>query len=400
MQSHPSESLIQSRLLTAAYYASFILLGLAAAAEGPSLPTLARHTSSSLDLISLMFVTGSLGYLLGSLVSGRLFDRLPGHRVIAASFMLMLAAAIVYPLAAALWVLLVAAFLMGLGKGGVDVGCNALLQWVHGAQASPFLNGLHFAFGLGSFFAPVLLAQVLLQTHEIYWLFWIIAIVILPLALWLWVLPSPHSPHEHVAEAQRSAPLLPVTLIVVAFLLYVGAEVGFANWIYTYALNLRLADAITAAYLTSAFWGSFTLGRLLGIWVATRAPSRTILFLDFAGCLLSVALIGLAPSSAPALWIGTIALGLSMASIFPTILVLASERLVVTGTVTGWFLVGSGAGGMLLPWLIGNAFTSVGPHAMLGIVLVTLVLNLLVLLFFMYGRLGSSQKVSSPASRA
>ena len=396
----PEGSRTERRLLTTAYLASFLLLGFAAAAEGPSLPSLADHTASALDRISLMFVTGSFGYLLGSIIGGRAFDRLPGHRVIVASLMLMLGAAVVYPLASVLWVLLLAAFIMGLGKGAVDVGGNTLLQWVQGAHAGPYLNGLHFAFGLGSFFSPIVLAQVLMRTHDIHWLFWTIGILIVPLAAWLWILPSPPSPSAHVEQAHLHVPFLPVLLVVLAFILYVGAEVGFSNWLYTYAITLHLADAISAAYLTSAFWASFTLGRLLGVWIATRAPSRTILFLDLAGCLLSVGLMALAADSVVALWIGSVALGLSMASIFPTVLVLASERIAVTGTVTGWFLVGSGAGGMLLPWLIGNAFTLSGPRSMLGIVLVDLVLNLLVLLYFMYRPVEAQRETISPSHSA
>jgi hypothetical protein len=66
-------------------------------------------------------------------------------------------------------------------------------------------------------------------------------------------------------------------------------------------------------------------------------------------------------------------------------LLLAAEKLRVTGTLTGWFLVGSGAGGMLLPWLIGNAFAFISPRSMILIVFVDLVLNAGVLLAFMHG---------------
>ena len=63
-----------------------------------------------------------------------------------------------------------------------------------------------------------------------------------------------------------------------------GAEIGFGNWVYTYALKLGLGTTITSAYITSAFWGTLTLGRLLGVWVSTRAWASTILFIDLFGC--------------------------------------------------------------------------------------------------------------------
>ena len=66
------------------------------------------------------------------------------------------------------------------------------------------------------------------------------------------------------------------------------------------------------------------------------------------------------------LWIGTILFGLSQASIFPTYLTLAEERIHVTGAIAGWFLVGAGLGGMTLPWLIGQAFVQIGAGAMMA----------------------------------
>ncbi len=383
--SNQTSNPIQPLMLTAAYYLSFIVLGLATAAEGPSLPTLAKHTSSPLEQISLIFVLGALGYLLGSLVGGRAYDRIPGHRLMAFSMLVMLSAAAVFPLASALWLLLLAAFVMGLGKAALDVGCNTLLQWVHGEGVGPFMNGLHFSFGVGAFLSPILLAQIISITHEIYWVFWTIALLSLPLAIWFWFLPEPPAHHRAAAQNHSPIPFLPVLLIMLAFILYVGAEVGFSNWIYTYAITLGLATTITAAYLTSAFWGLFTLGRLLGIWVAGRASPHTILFMDLAGCFAGLGLIIFGHLSAPLLWIGSSILGLSMASIFPTILMLANKSMRITGTITGWFLVGAGLGGMFLPWLIGQAFAQLGPGSMMFIIVADLILEAIILLAFIYG---------------
>lgn len=387
-------------VLTAAYYAALALLGLSTAVEGPSLPTLALHTSSPLNRISLLFVAESFGYLIGSLAGGRLYDKLPGHRIMSAMLGLILVATLLFPLASVLWVLLFLGLLLGLSKGAVDVGSNTLLQWVHGERVSPFMNGLHFAYGLGAFIAPLLLAQIVIITHEIYWVFWIIAILCAPMAVWLWFLPGPSPQAEGASESSGQVPFMPVLLMVLAFVLYVGAELGFSNWIYTYAITLNLANAITAAYLTSAYWAAFTLGRLLGIWVSTRLRSRTILFLDYAGCLLSLGLIAIARESSAVLWMGSICLGLATASVFPTLLILAGERLKVTGTITGLFLLGSGVGSMLLPWVIGNAFASTGPGAMINILFLDMALGLLAVIAFTYGsrvvRKGASTAESEP----
>ena len=374
---------VRSLALTATYYLSIFILGLFTAIAGPALPSLAENTASTLDQISLFFVLGSLGYLLGSYFGGRAYDRFPGHRLMAFTLVVIAVGGFFVPIAHQLWLLLVAQFMLGLAQGANDVGCNTLLLWVHGKKAGPYMNGLHFFFGLGAFIAPLTLAGFLSATGGIQWVFWSFALLSLPVAVWLWNLPEPPIQVESDGHGHTPIPFVPVALLVIAFLLYVGAEVGFGNWVYTYALDLELGTTITSAYLTSAFWGTFTLGRLIGIWVSTRARAATILSVDLLGCLASLGVILLWPDSALALWTGAIGLGLFMASVFPTTLMLAGERMRVTGTMTGWFLVGGGTGGMILPWSIGQAFVRFGAGAMPALVLVTVAANLLVILLFL-----------------
>jgi FHS family Na+ dependent glucose MFS transporter 1 len=170
-----------------------------------------------------------------------------------------------------------------------------------------------------------------------------------------------------------------VFLVALFFFLYVGAEVGFGGWISSYVLALELYDEATAAYLTSAFWGALTLGRLISIPITARLRPRVVLLSDLAGCLVSVALIVLWPDSALAIWVGTLGIGLAMASIFPVTLSFAERRMPITGKVTGFFFVGASLGGMTLPWLIGQLFEGMGPQVTMTIVLVDLMAGLAVL---------------------
>jgi Fucose permease len=380
----------QKNITTTAYYLAFILLGLTVAADGPALLKLAAHTSSTLDQISLIFFFGSLGYLVGSYIGGRIYDRVPGHRFMASVLILLGVSIVLVPVISSRAAFFTVILILGLAKGALDVGCNTLLLWVHNETVGPYMNGLHAFFGLGSFIAPLIVAQALAITGDIHWVYWFFALAAFPLAIWIWNLPSPVARTIPAHHENAPFPVIPVAIMVLCFVLYVGGEAGYGAWIYTYAFKLNFGTEVTAAYLTSAFWGSFTLGRLLGIWVSMRARPMTILSIDFAGCLVSLGLILFFNESATLLWIGTILFGISQASIFPTFLTLAEERMHITGTITGWFLVGAGLGGMILPWLIGQAFVRIGAGAMISIILANVALNVLMLLVFTKG--SSAQK--------
>jgi FHS family Na+ dependent glucose MFS transporter 1 len=235
------------------------------------------------------------------------------------------------------------------------------------------MNALHFFFGVGAVISPVIVAQAILIGAGIRWAYWAIALMILPVALWLLRVPSPVAQTSAKETGVSRVDNLLVVFIAVFLFLYVGAEVGFSGWIYSYAVTLGLSGETTSAYLTSAFWLTFTAGRLLGIPIAARFRPRTILLCDLAGCLMSALILLLWPQSAGAVWVGTLGLGLSMASVFPAMLAYAERHMTITARTTGWFIVGASAGCMSLPWLIGQFFESVGPRALMVMILADVV---------------------------
>ena len=143
---------------TAGYFGAFIALGLAVSVLGPTLPSLAANTQTSLASISLLFTAHSLGYLLSAISGGRLYDRLPGHAVLVASLLVTSAMLALVPLIPELWLLVIILLVSGAATGTLDIGGNTLLVWVHRERVGPFMNGLHFFFGVGAVCAPIIIA--------------------------------------------------------------------------------------------------------------------------------------------------------------------------------------------------------------------------------------------------
>jgi FHS family Na+ dependent glucose MFS transporter 1 len=282
------------------------------------------------------------------------------------------------PVIPLLWILTIILFTLGVWEGALDVGVNLLLVWIHRKNANPFLNALHFFFGVGSFLGPILVAQILRINAGIQWAFWIMALYPLALIPGLLRQPSPKIHQENNGNGVNHAPNFQVFLVALFFALYVGAEAGFGGWIYSYALNMNLDSNTGSAFLTSAFWGAITIGRLASIPLASRLRPMRILSMNLCGSLVAVSLMILFSESRLVLWAGTILLGLFLASIFPTMLAFAGKRMPLTGNITRWFFVGAGAGGMFLPWLIGILFETISPRWTLLAIIMDLILAIIV----------------------
>jgi FHS family Na+ dependent glucose MFS transporter 1 len=367
---------------TFGYYFLFICLGLDSAVLGPTLPALAGQTGSRLGQMGLVFLVGAIGYTLGTMIGGRVFDRVAGHPVLGIAQLFAAALIFFIPLATSLWLLLAILVCKGLAEGFVNTGANALLVWTHGEKVAPFMNGLHFFFGLGAFLSPLLVAQVLGTAGGYRWAYWVLAIFAALVGLRMLLMSgSPHPSRAHGSDtAQTTRGPVPYALVISAMLFlffYVGAEITFGGWIYTYAVTLKLASVAGAAYLTSAFWAAFTVGRLISIPAATRFTPRQVIPTAVFSCLFVLALGIIFSGSSLALWLMAIGLGFCMAPVWPTGFTLAGQSVAMTGKITGLILLGDSFGGMVLPTAVGKVIETSGPRAMVYLVFGSLVLNLL-----------------------
>ncbi len=353
---------------TLGYYLAFSLLGMTYAAVGPTIASLAEQTHSPVSQISWILWARWLGYLVGSYFGGRLYDRTRAQTVMAVMLLVMAASMALVPGIPLVWALVVVMLAWGVGGGAVDVGGNTLLVWVHRARVGPFMNALHFFYGLGAFVGPLIVAQAVLRTGDVRWAYWIIALLAVPAVTWNWLLPSPARKTSESAGGAAPVPGRLVALFAAFFFLIVSAEAGFGDWIAPYAMARGL-NQVSAAYVASVFWGALTLGRLVFIPIAARVKASTVLLSNIIGCAVGSAMILLAQDSLAVLVAGAIVFGVSVAAMFPNAMTLAGHRMPITGRVTGWFLVGASLGGMTAPKLIGQLFEPVGPWSAIAVVL-------------------------------
>lgn len=140
----------EKRIQTIGYCLCYCSLGLAAGALGPSLTYLAENTNSTIDKL-LTYVVGAraIGWIVGSIAAGKMYERYPGNRVlwIATAITALLVAVI--PVIPEFWTLAAVCAVNGAFMSWIEVGVNTLAIWIWKEEVGPYMQFLHFAFGAG-----------------------------------------------------------------------------------------------------------------------------------------------------------------------------------------------------------------------------------------------------------
>jgi len=258
--------------------------------------------------------------------------------------------------------------LIGTCLGVLDVGGNTLMVWLYRSDVPPYMSALHLSFGVGAFVGPLVLDRVAVITGDAVNTYWLYAGLMIPVAVWVAMMPSPRSPVAVAGEIGGPGPVrrhaVMIGLIALFFFLHIGSQAAFGGWIYSYSREF-IGSETTARVVNSAFWGGVVLGRVIAIPLARRMTPRAMLEINLAGCLTAIGVMILLPAATPALWIGTIGFGMAVASMIPASINLAARRMPITGQVTALFLVGGSLGSMTLPWLVGQLFEPRGRASLL-----------------------------------
>lgn len=361
---------------TIAYFSAFFMLGTVIASLGPTLPELAHQVGVNVSVLSILFSARSLGYLCGSLFTGVLLDRMRGHPLLAGVLITALILIGVIPQIPLLPFLGLVLFLVGGALGSLDVGSNTLLAQTQGEKSGPYLNAMYLSAGVGSFLIPLYFGYVAMNIG-----YRTMAFLMAPLAVWMIFTPSPPRPTRNEGEHPLTHRFDILILFSSLALLFVGLEVGYSGWIFTYLQKSMPGPEGTAYTITSLFWMAITLGRLLAIPTAVYVQPIRAIFTYLSGGLVSAGIMILFREKGWSVWVGTAGMGLSLAALFPTTFNYIQKSISFSGRHNGVVWSVGSMGGILLPLFIGWGIGAWGAFSMMLIVLSAWTLALLLFLF-------------------
>jgi fucose permease len=347
------------RTVTAAGFASFLLLGTVIASYGPAIPHVSARFGISASAAGLIVTAHFLGEIIGVAVLGLTESRWGVSPRLTASMglfsigLLGAATAPTWPL------LLLAVAVLGCGAGGLVILVNLYFTTRFGSRSPAMLGFVNAVYGIGSFVGPALIGITGAYPPVLAG----VGVAGLLIMAGFTRTPRPAPTPGVVAYAVRGRQVGLVLAFAALLFLYEGLEAGVGTWEATDLVALG-SSARFAAAATSFFWVAFTLGRVLSAPLAVRMSPQTLLLSVLA--VATALLLGIrAHLYAP---LGFALVGLCAAPIFPVVLPWLNRVAPTATTALTYAMLGAILGSALVPAALGGLISVAGVQSLpLGI---------------------------------
>jgi len=341
-------------------HAGFVLTGVVTTMLGPMLPVLSARWTLDDAHAGYLFTAQFSGSMLGVMGSSFLMSR-RGHCV---SMVLGLALMTLgsATLLSSSWTLgMLSTLCFGIGLGLALPTTNLLVSELNPEKRAAALSLINLSWGAGAASCPFFVAA-LLRAHRISYLLYGVAALLTLVAAGMTrvafpVLGAPPDVAHRQTGLWRSRW---VPIIGALFFLYVGSEAGVGGWTATFAQRMAAGTGTAWALVPSFFWAALLLGR-----AAAPMLLRDMRELKLAEIGLVVSTVGvaalLAARSLSVVVAGVSLAGLGFSSVFPIAIATLTRKFgSAAPRIAGVMFALAGAGGAILPWLVGYISTRLG----------------------------------------
>lgn len=259
----------------------FAVNGMILGGYGGSLPSLRERLDLDATQIAIMLFCGGVAGITSMQIGGRLADSIGARRVVFAGLPILIVAALVLAVAPSFPFAVVAAALLGLGNGAMDVAMNALGVQVEAARGKPIMSRFHAFFSVGNFVgAGAVLVMAVALGIEGAGIVTPLMITLAVIAIGVFVVLVRISPEaavvSHAADGLKTKiPTMAWVLgaMAVAFGLSEGTAV---DWSSLHVTDVAGVDPTTGALGLIAVSGFMVVIRLLGDGLVTRFGRRNV----------------------------------------------------------------------------------------------------------------------------
>lgn len=375
--------------LTVLLYACMVAFGLAIAALGPAVPSLRGDLGVSRTVAGLHFTALALGSVVVGLIGSRMARRLGRRRVLQWGLLGLAVGPMGLVLGPTPSWTVTASFVFGFAGNLVLLVVSAALADHHGERRSTALAEANTVAGL-VFMVPGFLIGGLVASG-LSWRLAFAAPVVVALLL-LRPVTGTALPVAAPPTGDGDGRFLPgFRAAIVALATAVAIEWSIAGWAAEHLVDVGAPIAL-AAVGTSAFYGSVSVGRIVGIPLTRRVAEGPLLVWSLALIALGVPVFWLGPTPAWVL-VGVVISGLGVGNQFPLLAsVMFARAPGLTDAASARISLVGGLAIVVAPITLGAWADARGLHeALSGVVL--LVVALAIALF------GALRGASAPAGR-
>ncbi|KAJ0426172.1 MFS general substrate transporter [Aspergillus carlsbadensis] len=345
----------------------FLIMGANDAAYGALLPYLQEYYSISHMVVSVVFISPLVGYVLAALLNNKLHRTLGERGIAIIAPICHLIAYIISCVHPPYPALVVAYIFAGTANGLHEAAWNTYIGNME--NSTEILGLLHGVYGLGAVISPLVATNLVTRADVpwYYFYYFMIAIsavsaAICPLAFRQFSGAAYRKTRQASSEAQgglrdalfsRTAAR---TSWLCAFLLasYVGVEVTIGGWVVTLMLEVRNAAANPAGMTATGYWLGITVGRVVLGFVTARIGAKVATSLYIILSIVFALIFWLVPHflvSAVAVAIQ----GFFLGPLFPSVVVVMTQLLPkhLHVPAIGFVAAFGGGGAAVLPFVAG-----------------------------------------------
>lgn len=350
----------------------------------------------SLDSLGTLLTAGTFGGLCAAFMSGYFIGKVGINKVLLAGAVLASFGLFGYAVAPIWVILLGVAFMTSLGKGTLDAGLN---NFVSANYSSAQMNWLHACWGIGLTIAPGIATYTILNLQQGWQFGYIVMaglmfgiVIIMAITLPNWRITDPDAEVAQDGKVKQSTGASigetlqqPIVLIsVLWFFLYGGVEIGTGQLANTLFVESRGIPQETSSAWISAYWGSFTLGRMLMGLLAIRIGDKWLLYSSMIIAILGGGMLASNLHEVTSFG-GLMLLGFGLAALFP---ILISQTPMRVGkryapNTIGFEVGFAGMGGAILPGITGV----IAENAGLEVISLLIFVNAIIVLILYQGML-------------
>ena len=170
------------------------------------------------------------------------------------------------------------------------------------------------------------------------------------------------------------------TLLFLFMFLFVGVELSFGTYIFTYAVKSGLQfSKQRAAILSSVYWGTYAFLRMFSIILSLcHTPPGYMMTGNLTGSLVAAVMLVIWPTNEVVVWVASGLMGTSIASIFPTTMTWLSEHGPTSGKATAVLTAGGTLGDMSLPVVAGVLIDKLSPSSFPYFILCDIIFSIII----------------------